>query len=73
MQWFCPNCEILGKAIMVNSRDGKFNCADCMLALDFEITVQPQKTYEQVTLDFEKIPLTDKKAVLAAKRKKSKV
>jgi len=59
MKWFCPNCEILGKAIMLNSQDGKFNCADCMLAIDFEITVQPRKTYDEVTEDFNKIPLTD--------------
>jgi len=30
-----------------------------MLAIDFEITVQPRKTYDEVTEDFNKIPLTD--------------
>ena len=43
---------------MINSRDGKFNCADCMLAFDFEITVKPRKTYDEVTVEFDKIPLT---------------
>lgn len=29
-----------------------------MLAMDIEITVQPRKSYDEVTVEFEKIPLT---------------
>ena len=29
-----------------------------MLAFDFEITVKPRKTYDEVTVEFDKIPLT---------------
>jgi len=71
--WLCTNCHIIGKAEMFNNLNGKFSCPDCGFSFAFQITALPKKTYDEVTLDFNKIPLTDKKAVLAAKRKKQKV
>jgi len=58
---------------MFNNLNGKFSCPDCDFSYAFQITALPKKTYDEVTLDFNKIPLTDKKAVLAAKRKKGKI
>ena len=45
-------------------------CSMCSLLMYVEIRKKPEKDYEQVTLDFNKIPLTDKKAVLAKRRRK---
>ena len=55
---------------MFNHLNGKFECSDCGFSYAFQITELPKKTYDEVTEDFNKIPLTDKKAVLAAKRKR---
>ncbi len=57
MHWFCPNCEILGKAIKDN-RLYYFNCAECMLAMDIEITVLPRKSWDDVNEIFQKTDLT---------------
>ena len=47
-------------------------CSMCSLVMMCEILRGPAKTYEQVTLDFDAIPLTDKKALQAQKRNKTK-
>jgi rubredoxin len=70
MKTVCWNCEIVGEVNMFRRLDGKFECPDCGFSFAFQITALPKKTYDEVTEDFNKIPLTDKKAVLAAKRKR---
>jgi len=64
MKWFCPNCEIQ----MVAHLDSKYpssdriwvvECSMCSLGMNAEIFRTPTKDYDQVTEDFDKIPLTD--------------
>lgn len=69
MKFWCPNDEMQMKQ-EVNGEYFVAECPMCSLIMKGEILRQPVKTYEQVTLDFQAIPLTDKKALRAQKRKK---
>jgi len=47
-------------------------CTMCSLGMKVQILQEPKKDYNQVTEDFNKIPLTDKKALFAKKRNERK-
>jgi hypothetical protein len=54
----CPNCDVIGKMIKLNSRDYKFNCAICGLAFDLEVTCKPLMTPREAQAIFQSIQLT---------------
>lgn len=68
MRFWCPNDEMEMRQI-VTGNHFVVECGMCSLVMKGEILRRPEKTYEQVTLDFNQIPLTDKKAVRARKRR----
>jgi len=64
MEFFCPNCEVK----MVAKLDPSYpsdvpiwnaECSMCWLGMRVQIYREPRKTYDEVTEDFNKIPLTD--------------
>lgn len=64
MKVFCPNCEVemkLTKAANPNTKGNGWiaECSMCSMAMTCDIFRSPAKTYDQVTEDFNKIPLTD--------------
>lgn len=68
MKFWCPNDEMEMKQVVTGDYF-VVECPICSLIMKGEILRRPTKTYKQVTLDFNAIPLTDKKAIQAQKRR----
>lgn len=74
MKVFCPNCEVEMKLTKASNPNIKGNgwiaeCSMCSMAMTVDIFRSPVKTYDQVTEDFNKIPLTDSQRGSKAKKR----
>jgi len=58
---------------LLSYKGNDYSCSICGAIFIIDCIKDPQLTLEEAEAKFNQIPLTDKKAVFAAKRKKRKV